>query len=116
MRRILVLGATSLIGRRLIAAPAPANAGFVALSRRPPREGSLETTWIVADLGDPHLARLLPPADAVLSLSPVWLLPQALPALLATGARRLVAVSSTSRVTKAQSTVAEERAVAARRG
>ncbi|WP_174299280.1 SDR family oxidoreductase [Caulobacter sp. S45] len=117
MRRILVLGATSLIGRRLIAAPAPPGSGFVALSRRPPAHGRGapdEVRWIAADLGDPDLGRRLPEVDAVLSLSPIWLLPAALPALLATGAGRLVAVSSTSRLTKADSSVAGEREVAAR--
>ena len=118
MRRILVLGATSLIGRRLTAAAPPRGAGFVALSRRPAGDAAAarlaDIVWIEADLGDPGLAGRLPPVDAVLSLSPVWLLAAALPALLATGARRLVAVSSTSRLTKARSPVAAERAVAAR--
>ena len=112
MRRILVLGATSMIGRRLLAGP-PAGVALLALSRRPPAPSDYSgATWIAADLGDPDLR--LPQADAVLSLSPVWLLPTALPALLKTGARRLVAVSSTSRITKASSPIAEERAVAAR--
>ena len=118
MRRILVLGATSLIGRRLFSQPAPPGMALVAVSRRPsgrdPPGPSVEpaVTWLAADLADPGLR--LPQADAVLSLSPIWLLPHALPALLATGARRLVAVSSTSRITKADSPVVEERAIAAR--
>ena len=123
MRRILVLGATSLIGRRLIAQPPPPGGRFIALSRHPPRNGAApaapesgepDVGAVVADLADPHLAERLPQVEAVLSLSPVWLLPPALPALLATGARRLVAVSSTSRLTKANSPAPGERAVAAR--
>ena len=118
MRRVLVLGATSLIGRRLLSQPPPEGTAFLTVSRRPPAQdppgpdADPAITWLAADLADPGLR--LPPADAVLSLSPIWLLPQALPALLATGARRLVAVSSTSRITKTDSPVAEERAVAAR--
>ncbi len=113
MRRILVLGATSLIGRRLLGEPPPEGLTLVAVSRRPPvRPDGGPVTWVAADLADPDLR--LPQADAVLSLSPVWLLPAALPAVLDTGARRLVAVSSTSRITKARSPIAEERAVAAR--
>ena len=118
MRRILVLGATSLIGRRLLGQPPPAGSAYIALSRRPPPQVAVTggAEWIVGDLTGVGEGRggALPEADAVLSLSPVWLLPAALSALLATGARRLVAVSSTSRLTKARSAVAEERAVAAR--
>jgi nucleoside-diphosphate-sugar epimerase len=115
-RHVLVLGATSLIGRRLLALPPPPGVEVIALSRRPPAPGggSDRERWLAADLADPDLAGALPAVDAVISLSPVWLLPPALPALLATGARRLIAFSSTSRVTKAASPVAEERAVAAR--
>ncbi len=113
MRRVLVLGATSLIGRRLLGDPPP-ELDLLAVSRRPTAGGEARPglTWIAADLADPSLR--LPQADAVLSLSPIWLLQPALPAVLATGARRLVAVSSTSRITKAHSPIAGERAVAAR--
>jgi uncharacterized protein YbjT (DUF2867 family) len=48
----------------------------------------------------------------VFSLSPIWLLPQALPALKARGMTRLVAFSSTSRFTKQDSAEPSERAVA----
>jgi nucleoside-diphosphate-sugar epimerase len=111
MRRVLVLGATSLIGRRLLGDPPP-DVQLLAVSRRPPEGGNAGLTWVAADLADPGLR--LPQADAVLSLSPIWLLAPALAAVLATGARRLVAFSSTSRITKARSPVAGERAVAAR--
>jgi nucleoside-diphosphate-sugar epimerase len=114
-RRILVLGATSLIGRQLLAVPPPEGVELIALSRRPPEgPAAAGVRWIAGDLADPQLSTWLPPIDAVVSLSPVWLLPPALPALLETGARRLLAFSSTSRLTKATSPVAEERAVAAR--
>ena len=114
-RRILVLGATSLIGRRLLAAPPPPGVELACMSRAPEGfGGSTSVAWITADLGDPALGRSLAPFDVVLSLSPIWLLGQALPALLSTGAKRLVAVSSTSRLTKTASPVAAERAVARR--
>ena len=114
MRRVLALGATSLIGRRLVGLTPPAGSGLVALSRRPPPAAGGGIDWILADLVDPDLACRLPRLDAVLSLSPIWLLPHALPALLQAGARRVVAFSSTSRLTKARSPLPEERAVAAR--
>ncbi len=112
--RVLVLGATSLIGRFLLPALIEAGHEVVAISREAAAGSSLGALWVQADLTDAALARRLPPADAIVSLSPIWLLPAALPALGATGAGRLIAFSSTSRVTKAASPVAEERAVAQR--
>lgn len=50
----------------------------------------------------------------IVSLAPIWLLPKALPGLIQARARRVVAFSSTSRWTKAQSPDAGEREVAGR--
>jgi uncharacterized protein YbjT (DUF2867 family) len=107
---VLVLGATSLIGRHLMDRLRAAEIDPVALSRQPPAG---EACWIDADLSDPNLDEALPAVATVFSLSPIWLLPAALPALKASGMTRLVAFSSTSRFTKQASDVAEERAVAA---
>jgi len=106
---VLVLGATSLIGGYLLDRLRAAGVDPVAVSRRPPTG---EACWLDADLSDPHLEDGLPPVATVFSLSPIWLLPAALPALKARGMTRLVAFSSTSRFTKQASDVAEERAVA----
>ncbi|OYX06427.1 MAG: epimerase [Caulobacter vibrioides] len=107
---VLVLGATSLIGRHLMARLKGEGLDPIAFSRRPP---SGDACWIGGDLKDPDLAERLPVAATVFSLSPIWLLPPALPALKARGMTRLVAFSSTSRFTKTDSPVAAERAVAA---
>ena len=109
---LLVLGGTSLIGRYLVADLRAQDRPFRALTRQPPPDGGSE--WLQLDLTREGLAAGLPRADATLSLSPIWLLPAALPALAAAGVKRIVAFSSTSRVIKANSPVAEERAVAAR--
>ncbi len=106
---VLVLGATSLIGRFLLARLNAAGIEPMALSRRPPSD---DVCWVDADLADPNLAEELPQVGAVFSLSPIWLLPQALPALRARGLSRLVAFSSTSRFTKQDSPEVSERAVA----
>lgn len=110
-RPILVTGATSLVGRFVV--PRLQDSGFEvrALSREPKPDGPA-LTWVRGDLSDAGLR--LPAAQAALSLSPIWLLPPALPAMAKAGVRRLIAFSSTSRVTKAASSVAEERATAAR--
>ena len=107
---VLVLGATSLIGGHLLDRLRAAGVDPVAVSRRPP---SGEACWLDADLSDPQLENALPPVATVFSLSPIWLLPAALPALKARGMTRLVAFSSTSRFTKQASDIPEERAVAA---
>ena len=108
---VLVLGATSLIGGYLERALAEAGVAYTQVSRRPP---PLDLCWLQADLGDPDLAAKLPPTHLVYSLSPIWLLPDALPALKAAGMKRLVAFSSTSVFTKAASPEASERGVANR--
>ncbi len=120
--RILLLGATSLIGRFLTPRLASSGLNAVAISRAPPcphqrdvaQKAADALQWAQGDLTAPDTLPKLAPADAIVSLSPIWLLPSALPRLLDTGARRVIAFSSTSRVTKIQSPVAAERAVAER--
>lgn len=106
---VLVLGATSLIGRHLLERLKAEDLDPFAISRRPPAG---EACWLDGDLKDPHLADHLPAVATVFSLSPIWLLPAALPALKARGMVRLIAFSSTSRFTKADSPDAGERSVA----
>ena len=112
---ILVLGATSLIGRFLSPRLVEAGCAVTAVSRSPPHP-PWDLTWVCADLTDPTLGRRLPPVNAIVSLSPIWLLPPVIPALAGTGAKRLIAFSSTSRLTKIASSIPQERAVAERCG
>ena len=111
---VLVLGATSLVGRFLLPRLAAQGVAATALSRNPPVDGPTGIAWLKGDLSDPALAARLPPAATVFSLMPIWLLPAALAGLQARGMRRLVAFSSTSRFTKQASPDASERAVARR--
>jgi nucleoside-diphosphate-sugar epimerase len=106
---VLVLGATSLIGRFAMPRVAAAGVVAVALSRGAPDAGG----WLRADLSQGDLQAALPETATVLSLSPIWHLPQALPALKAKGMQRLVAFSSTSVFTKAASPDAYEQRVVA---
>lgn len=108
---VLILGATSLIGGYLAHDLADAGAAYTQLSRN---AAPLDRCWLQADLTDADLAAKLPPTALVYSLSPIWLLPGALPALKAAGMRRLVAFSSTSVFTKAASGEPSEQAVAAK--
>lgn len=106
---VLVLGATSLIGGHLMERLEAEGFEPTAFSRRPPPG---DACWIGGDLKDADLAERLPVAATVFSLSPIWLLPAALPALGSRGMERLIAFSSTSRFTKTDSPDAGERAVA----
>jgi nucleoside-diphosphate-sugar epimerase len=108
---VLVLGATSLIGRYLLPRLEDQRAVAIALSRRAPARAE-GVRWIQADLAEPD-GLSFPFAETVLSLCPIWLLPKALAALKAAGMRRLVAFSSTSVATKARSPERAERMVAA---
>lgn len=105
---LLVLGATSLVGGYLLQRLAAERRPALAVSRRAPdRPG-----WVRADLTDPNALDRLGPVQAAISLMPLWGLVPVLPGLAASGLRRLVAFSSTSRFTKQGSGHAGERAVA----
>ena len=79
----IVLGATSLVGRFLIKRLVDTKVEVLAISRRPqaPKAG---VTWIVGDLTALHL-RLDETTQLAFSVSPIWLLPHALPILRALG-------------------------------
>jgi nucleoside-diphosphate-sugar epimerase len=109
----LILGATSLVGRFLAPRLASAGRAPLALSRHAAPKG-VGVIWVKGALEDPDLADRLPRLGVVFSLSPIWLLPDALPMLIKKGARRVIAFSSTSRFTKIKSPVEAERQVAAR--
>lgn len=102
---LLILGATSLVGEFVLTRLETSGIPFVAVSRDD-RPG-----WLQADLTTTAGRDLLPRVEAVLSLSPVWLLPDLMATLKAKGLRRLVAFSSTSVLTKAGSADPGEQAV-----
>jgi nucleoside-diphosphate-sugar epimerase len=109
---VLVLGATSLVGRYVVPRLAETRTVTAALTRSR-TESAGGVRWIEGDLEEP--ARLaLPYAETVLGLCPIWLLPPALSALKAQGMRRLVAFSSTSVTVKTRSSDRSEQGVAAR--
>jgi nucleoside-diphosphate-sugar epimerase len=109
---VLVLGASSIVGRFLIERLAEARVATLAVSRngQTPMPG---VTWITADIATTDLDLRGRPA-LVFSISPIWILPRALPSLQAAGIRRIVAFSSTSLFTKERSPVRAERETAQR--
>ena len=109
---VLVLGASSLVGRFLLPRLAEAGVETVAVSREPAVAAMNGVRWLQADIASAGWADAAPACSTVFALTPLWLVPQALPPLLARGAKRLVAFSSTSVFTKAASPVPAEREVA----
>ncbi len=114
-----VLGASSLVGEHLLS---PESAGcliadveYVAFSRRShdpgPTAGS-RVSWCC--LGERQLEKGVQSIEYWICLLPIWVLPDYFSLLERCGARRVVALSSTSRFTKADSSDPSEQRVAAR--
>ena len=110
VRRVMVSGATSQVGRFLLPKLVAAGAEVYALSRRDGQDSAKESAvhWLRADLGQPVMAETLPRADALIHVASIRLLPALLPGVAAKGVRRVIAFSSTSRFGKARSTEPHE--------
>jgi uncharacterized protein YbjT (DUF2867 family) len=87
---------------------------FVALYLLPRLERAGYATWRVPRAAATTASLAPGPIRAVVALCPIWGLVERLPHLAEAGVRRLVAVSSTSRSSKAASPDPADRAVAAR--
>ena len=109
MSPVGVIGASSFVGARLLVRLLEDQPSVIAFSRNAVNSaGPLGCAW-----------RRLPaqPEGEIqhwVCVAPIWALPEHLPFLRACGARRVVALSSTSRFTKAGSADAAEQAVSAR--
>ena len=120
-KRVGVLGATSLVGDCLLPLLAAAGWGVVAFSRRAAGRsiaaGPL-VEWRSLEVGVPDGALGFAPGASPIAywvcLAPVWVLPNHFQLLERLGARRVVALSSTSVFTKEHSPDAAERALARR--
>jgi nucleoside-diphosphate-sugar epimerase len=110
---VLVLGGSGQLGvsilKRLGAAGRPA----VALCRNPPSDAAYGAEWLAADLNQPLDLRGRK-ISAAIHASSAWLLPAHLATLRTAGAHRLVCLSSTSMLAKANSPSGAERATASR--
>lgn len=110
VRRVIVSGASSQVGRFLLPKLVTAGAEVYALSRRAGHDSAKESAvhWLRADLGQPDLAETLPPADVLIHIASIQLLPALLPVAAAKGVRRVIVFSSTSRYGKARSADSKE--------
>lgn len=114
--RIGVLGGTSLVGRQLLTALAEQDVSVCAYSRKADQEaGQPGLRWLAAPQGEAGPQALQDCQDATwICLTPIWVLPTYFDALQKAGARKVVALSSTSRFTKTTSSVPKEQALVAR--
>lgn len=113
--KIMVTGATSIIGGFLL--PSLLDAGYEvhAISRQPVQglSSTAKLVWHQADISQP---RQVPHANAqiLIHLAPLWLLPPLLPVLNTLHLKRVIGFGSTSVFSKARSGNAAEREVATR--
>lgn len=112
MTRVLVTGATSQLGHAVLPLLADDGVGVIALSRtsRPAPDARIE--WLQGEL--PAAMPALPALDAIISFGPLDGLAEWLSTQANAPARVVVATSSMSAVSKRDSTVPEDRAVAER--
>lgn len=117
---VIVIGATSLIGRFLLPRLETAGYAVTAVSRKPSAaaanhgpNGRVSWHRIEHKLND-----CVPPlperADQLVHLAPLWSLPKRIPEFAAMGGKQVIAFSSTSRFTKTQSPDTRERDLAQR--
>ncbi|WP_431700425.1 NAD-dependent epimerase/dehydratase family protein [Pseudomonas sp. BR20] len=106
-----VLGASSLVGRCLLVLLAQENFKLVAFSRQPQRGTDSDAiSW--QQLPEPGVSKYAEPIPYWICVAPIWALPQHFALLQACGARKVVALSSTSRFSKSHSVDSAERRLA----
>jgi len=109
-----LLGARSLVGECVISLLVHEGRDVIAFSRSPAqRKTEARVTWLQFDEHSQCHAATSKVSDW-LCVAPIWVLPQYFSLLEAYGARRVVALSSTSRFTKDDSSDPEEQAIALR--
>jgi nucleoside-diphosphate-sugar epimerase len=107
---VIVIGATSLVGRYLLPRLAASGRSVSAVSRQPAAASTPEARWYRIDVAREPAA--VPAAPTAIHLAPLWLAPPVVESLAGRGLRRLIAFGSTSRFTKERSADAGEREVA----
>jgi uncharacterized protein YbjT (DUF2867 family) len=113
--KVGVLGASSLVGGCLLAQLEEMGWSAVAFSREKRmaiQRGTVE--WIQLPAADTKILGMTRSISYWICVAPIWVLPDYFSLIEASGARRLVALSSTSRFTKVGSGDAAETAIAAK--
>jgi len=106
-----LLGATGLVGERLISQLREEGAKTHAFSRKPQASKSDDLIWHQISDENRNDRELI---TNWLCAAPIWVLPEHFALLESSGAQRIVALSSTSRFTKQESPDKSEKAIATR--
>ena len=114
--RVIITGATSLIGLYLLPELIKAGKTVSVVSRKPAPKNrinkSINISWHQLTLFSGECVPELPLADTLIHLAPLWVLPGFLEGFSVSGGKRLIAFSSTSRFTKITSNNPVERNIA----
>lgn len=116
-RRVGVIGAASLVGESLLPLLAHADWQVTAFSRRAFNRVGDDVVWRQINPASSPLASPLAEEAYIpnwICIAPIWTLPNYFSLLEGYGARRVVALSSTSRFSKRKSSDPDERALAHR--
>ena len=109
-----ILGATSFVGSSLLPLLTEAGCRVTAFSRQINEESFNGVIWRKLPLPPDHIFEEEENIPYWICVAPIWILPDYFDLLEAYGARRIVAISSTSRFTKDNSSDLAEQAVAKR--
>lgn len=108
-----LLGATSLVGERLLQQLIQARCHITAFSRQQVTQAHPQITWQQLDATNQAKTSSRKNKISVwLCVAPIWILPEYFNLLLTYGAQRIVVLSSTSRFTKNNSSDSTERKIA----
>jgi nucleoside-diphosphate-sugar epimerase len=113
-RHVGVLGARSFVGECLLALLVDAGYRVTAFSRQPDAKLNSSLPGITWRTPNSNASSAEPAITHWVCLAPIWTLPQYLPWMKSLGAERIVAVSSTSRFTKTDSSDMVEQLLAQR--
>lgn len=109
-KTVIVTGAATSIGISVVRRLLAAGASVTAISSEAVAFPHARLTWIKAGLAE----ATLPAADIAVHCAPLWQLPPEIERLAAAGARRIIAVGSTTMYTHALSKNRHERQLAAK--
>lgn len=116
-KRVGLFGATSLVGQCLLPLLRQNGWQVRAFSRRPMNSSDQNVQWRQIKNPGEHpgtFSGKIEPIDFWICVAPIWILPDYFTMLEAHGARRVIAVSSTSLFTKSNSADSEEKITALR--
>ena len=116
-KHVGLLGATSLVGQCLLRLLGTDGWRVTAFSRRHIISDDTGVRWLQLESPDKAFVDTAKPHENIffwICVAPLWVLPDYFPMLEKYGARRVIAVSSTSRFTKGNSSSEEEKRTASR--